>query len=252
MKKILFIISLVYLLTPLKLSAQKLISLGIDCQAASRLKQYGLRIVAYPLDWVKTADFDGVCRLIDEQFVYYLAPRFLEHRAVGSHHVFNTRYGIKFIHDFPTDRQDTVAIEKENAGHVTMQFLNFVDQVAKKYAPRIRRFMDAIHGTEEVIFFRTRINKQEAQKFVKLMAKKNPQLHYTLVVVHDDKALNHDWNMHHVKNFYIKKYDNHLPSWFFNEEWLKIFKQLALVESGKAMDLHESDCSHENCLFHEE
>ncbi|MDR3550254.1 MAG: DUF1796 family putative cysteine peptidase [Candidatus Babeliales bacterium] len=213
-----------------------LISLGNDCQPTLRLRQFRLRSIAYPLDWVKTNNFDGVCALIEEEFAHYLSPDFLEYRS-GDDYVSNNHYDVQFFHDFPTHKNANVAQDGENWGYVESNYLDFLPQIKQKYAPRIKRFFDVLKSTNEVIFFRVRINTYQAKKFVNIMTKKYPHLHYTLVVVHDNTSLNYDWDIPHVRNFYINKYDASVESWFYDQEWLKIFKELHLIKHYRTMNM---------------
>jgi len=214
-----------------------LVSLGNDCQPTLRLRQFRLRSIAYPLDWVKTNNFDGMCALLEEEFAHYLSPDFLEYRS-GDDYVSNTRYGVQFFHDFPTHKNAKVAQDGENWGYIESNYLDFLPQIRQKYAPRIKRFIDVLNGTNEVFFFRVGINDCQAKKFVNLLAKKYPQLNFTLIVLHDNKSLNYDWDMAHVKNFYLEKHDTRVESWFDDQEWLKIFKELHLIKHDKIINMY--------------
>ena len=225
-----------------------LINLGKDCQAAWRLKQFNLRHVAYPFDWLRTYDFEGVIRCIAENFQCFLTAEDLVHIGYG---VKNKRYGMEFVHDFPTvgSHSNYVAVENENAGTVITRYRDYLPQIHNKYDARIHRFLDVLVSSDEVIFIRTHIKPREAQKFVAMMARHYPHLHYTLLVVHQYKDLRCDWNIPHVMSAYVEKPDlSNQNRWWHETEWHDIFAKLNVISEAsqnrspmKSWDVSEID-----------
>lgn len=222
------IVLIFYLVCSTDICADKiLISLGADCQVAWRLKQFKLRQVAYPFDWLRSYDFDGLLKCIQEKFKFFLAPNCLTLNLC----VKNMRYNIEFVHDFPTQglHSNHVAFENENAGKIIENYLDYLPQVNYKYAPRIKRFLDELNSTNEIFFIRTNIKPHEAQKFIEMMKLNYPCLNYTLVVVHRAKNLKYDWGIPHVINFYAEKNPADVNGWYYDTEWFNIFTELELI-----------------------
>lgn len=200
-----------------------LISIGNDCQPTWRLRQFNLRQIAYPFDWLRTYNFDGLCTCIHENFKFFLTIDDLIHQGYGLR---NRRYGIEFVHDFPTIEGQPVALENENAGTVVSNYCDYLPEMNNKYNPRIQRFLESLTSTNEVIFFRTHIGPHDAQKFVAVM-QKYPNLNYTLAVIHGNKSLRHNWNIPHTMSFYAEKLDSSsVNGWWHETEWFDIFTAL--------------------------
>jgi hypothetical protein len=205
-----------------------LISLGQDCQAAWRLKQFNLRELAYPFEWLRAYDFYGVCKNIEDRFINFLNPYYL---SAFREQVSNTLYGLGFVHDFPTNDTGYIAVENENCGIVVSNYLDYLEQVKKKYQPRIKRFLDALDGNNKVIFIRTHIGPDQAQFFVNMINKYFSQADYRLVVIHEQRALNYNWKIARVENFFIsEKEPLCVNNWLSQNEWQNVFMKLGLTE----------------------
>ena len=77
----------------------KYISLVYFCSIALELEKLGLRDEASPFDWV-ISDLRGVMMAIEGQFSDFLAYDYLV-QDTHCHEVYkNTKYNIKFFHDF--------------------------------------------------------------------------------------------------------------------------------------------------------
>lgn len=203
-----------------------LVSLGEDCQPAWRLKQFNLRHVAYPFDWLRTYQFDGLGSCVQESFNAFLNLDYLVSFGNG---IRNKRYGIEFVHDFPTQgaQSSHVAAENENAGIVIANYSDYLPQLNNKYTPRIKRFLDNLVSNDEIIFLRTNIKPFEAQKFVNMINFNYPRLNYALIVIHGAKNLRYDWCIPRVKSFYVEKKDlSNGNGWWHENEWFDIFAKL--------------------------
>ena len=103
------------------------ISLGYFCSVASDLEKLGLRECSSPFDWL-ISDFEGVMLAIQEHCVDFLEYRYLS-QDQKRHHVYkNTKYNIKFCHDFSKYK----SLQEQ------------LPNIRKKYNRRIERFFDAI------------------------------------------------------------------------------------------------------------
>lgn len=241
MKKILRF--LFFLLCSSSALASIYINLGQDCQAAVRLREFNLRKSAFPFDWLRSYNFKGICKCINEKFAFFLDPHHLQYKneMIGTWNnsrIINIRYNVEFVHDFPTIiNSNHVAQENENEGIIVTNYLDYLPQVQDKYSKRIARFLSVLNGTASVIFFRTHITPEEAFHFTEIMKKLYPQLNYTLVIVHNNKKLFYEWKIPHVKNFYASEKDiSNNNNWFHRKEWAKIFRSLG-IEIFKLFEL---------------
>ncbi len=204
-----------------------IISLGQDCQAAWRLKQFNLREAAYPFDWLRSYDFKGVCATIEDRFMNFLNAGYL---TVAREQVSNNVYNLGFVHDFPTNDAGYIAVENENCGMIVSNYLEYLNLVKKKYEPRIKRFLDALEGNNKVFFIRTHITPEQACYFTKIIDKIFPRADYTLIVIHENASLNYNWNIAQVQSFYIGMKEPLCVNGLLSVvEWEKIFKNLGLL-----------------------
>ena len=206
------------------------ISLGRNCQPAARLRQFNLRHTAYPFDWVINDNFDGLIQCVDDNFDHFLTAA---HLFYNGGRIENKKYSIDFYHDFPTigSHNNSVGLENELDGTIVPNYFDFLPEVQKKYHPRINRFLNTLTSNDEVVFFRTDIGPESANRFVEMLSSKYPSLNYILVVVHGKKDLQYNWNIPHVANFYVERPDDVHRHWWHETEWLAIFKSLNLIKN---------------------
>lgn len=113
----------------------KYISLGYFCSVAIELEKLGLRSESSPFDWV-ISDFEGVIMAIQEHFSNFLDYEYLSQNK-DNHAIYkNTKYNIKFFHDF--DKY--------------LPLLEQLPKVKEKYNRRISRFYKSI--AEPTLFIR--------------------------------------------------------------------------------------------------
>lgn len=222
-----------------------LISLGQDCEPAWYARALNIRKIAFPVDWVISYNFEKLCQALTEKFEHFLNKDYLQYR---DSHIENSRYDFRFHHDFPTYAQSAVSHDDGNAGKIQVNYLDFLDQVKAKYAVRIDRFFQVLQGSAPVIFFRTYINPQQAQFFVDLMSTYYPNLSYTLVVIHNNRANDYDWKIPHVTNFYIAQRTINGALWYNKNDWAGIFSRLGLAENaGRVFHEYDNIDIHANC-----
>jgi hypothetical protein len=101
-----------------------IIPIGIDCGIATFLKEYNLRTMSLPFDWIMT--YKGVFNVIKNKFHNFI-PK--PSPTIKSTKDFITPEGIRFIHDdFPQNKE--------------------------KYERRIDRFHTLLSSPTQIIFFR--------------------------------------------------------------------------------------------------
>lgn len=139
------------------------ISLGIRCDSAIQLRthlsrHYHLRDNAYPFDWV-ISPFDSLYKCLEEDFKNFLRSDSLiiYDQVFGLTGVMDTYYGLQFIHDFPITIIPDLYISELEAnppymGLVVPKLLDYLEAIKEKYARRIKRFREALLGTNEIFY----------------------------------------------------------------------------------------------------
>ena len=188
------------------------------------LRSNNIRCTAFPFDWIRSS-FNGLCNLLKNDFSDFLNPQYLTFETTF---ILNKKYTIAFHHDFPAERTEgRVEYIKEN-------YLDFLEDVSKKYQRRIERLYNVLNSEKRVYFFRlsagTRpwnldLNPQTKDEIIKLrdiLSAKFPMCNFVLVAIDTSEDYKTDWHMDCVKNFYIQN-----PS--SKDEWNGIFKILGLI-----------------------
>lgn len=199
------------------------ISLGYRCQAAQQMIINGLRTAAYPFDWLITS-FDSMYDLLSNDFrdfleqenLIFLAPPYEDDygqfKVAKYSYVFDKKNKVIFRHDFPLNQN----------------FLGEYEKVKQKYERRIQRFYETIRSGKFIYFIRRVMSRDQAKLLTELIDSKFPSLKYELVVIDHNEEVKKNWNLPHVKNFYLgftKPYQRDGD----NEGWKKIFQDLGLI-----------------------
>ena len=206
------------------------ISLGQSCGPAMQLRvslsrHYGIRDQAFPFDWLITP-FDALYKCLQEDFVNFLNPAYLSLYNHASHctGILDSYYGLRFIHDFPTiDAPDTAGDGPTFGGFIVTNFLDYLDPIKEKYERRIARFRKTLSGTDEIIFIRDIITKQQSILLYNLIKSYYPTLNFTLVVVDSTEEMKYPWNLSGIKNFYGPN------SFTFGPQWIAILQNIGLL-----------------------
>lgn len=217
-------------------SQTHLISLGNNCEPAMRLRDHNLRNEAYPLDWLFTLHFDGLYKMLNENFENFLNPNYLRHNKVD---IVNDYYKIRFVHDFPNPIHDNQDLGKDflpsHLGFVE-NFLDYLPPIQEKYKKRIDRFYNKLNSTNDsIIFFRTHIKPDDAKKLILFFKNNYPQLNFTLVALYGLEEKN-DWenvsiNDLPIKPFFMRGWQHeNLKGWFEKEDWKFVFQKLNLIK----------------------
>lgn len=157
------------------------VSMGANCEVACRLRESGLRKVAYPFDWIFTRHHLGFLNILNLDFLNFTNPKFLEPNQTRAGHLFY--WGVEFLHDYPF--QEWTSTDKDQL---------HLEAIKAKYDRRIERFRKLRKYEGKVFFIRTLWAEYETDcefedaneqiKDLKRVVKAYfPKLDYTLVVV---------------------------------------------------------------------
>lgn len=115
---------------------KNIISLGFFCSPAMEIQRIGLRKRSYPFDWLITAEFENVIKLIKNKFDRFTEYELFYQIKNQPYYYRNNLYNVDFYHDFtmktPLDKQ--------------------FSEFESKYKRRIDRFYKDI--TEPTLFIR--------------------------------------------------------------------------------------------------
>ena len=131
-----------------------LISFGDGCSIATSIKQMGYRVAAFPFDWI-VSNFEKIDLLLSNNFVYLFDPLYLMPSIRFPNCLENTLYDIHFAHDFPTN------VDKENPfGIIVPNWIDFLEEVARKYQKRIQRFRSLANYKGKIYFLHNNLYKR--------------------------------------------------------------------------------------------
>jgi len=114
------------------------ISLGPDCYIAGYLDQIGYRRASFPFDWLLMLDHNGMVKVLDDDFKYFLDPTY--YSIHPSKYLIHTYYHIEFRHEHDND-------------------------LIGKYGRRIDRFRRLDNYSGKVFFIRKSFAAAEAPSF---------------------------------------------------------------------------------------
>lgn len=198
------------------------ISLGRDCQSANQLRNFKLRMAAYPFDWMVSRNFCGIILAIQDDLKHFLDPSLLTYKVSF---IENTYYQFEYNHFFPLMGRP-ITEEVFEAGTIVPNFMDFLPAVQQVQNKRINRLLTLLSSKEDtIVFVRTHASPDEASAFAKMIKKKYPHLNFYLVVVHENENLIGDWNIPNVVNFYACKRSG-LADWWNQAEWESIFYKI--------------------------
>lgn len=226
------------------------IGFGQACSTAAALHAFDLRNAAYPFDWTITS-FLGLHTAVSQEFKDYLNPSYFRIRE-DNHGIIN-KYGIVFVHDFPTVDYTGGDIQKEDGigeNILAADWLDALPLIQNKYERRIHRFIEKCHSKNKIYFFRHfQITRSEAKKLRNILESLYPKLDFVLVVVGNNASYAKQWGDRKIKNYYLN--DTHV--WNDVKEWKRIFSDLGIVTdvrtsmSSIATEYESSLCG--NCFY---
>jgi hypothetical protein len=195
------------------------------------MTEFGLRKIAYPLDWMFTNNFEGLCRLLSNDFVNFLQPEILEVHPYLPFVVVNTLYGIEFRHDFPSTGPTHMK------SILNSDWRDHISEIAEKYNRRIERFNELANHKGKVFFMRMAYNsffsyewpkvvtREEAIILRDVLRKKFPRTDFELIIVNYRDEIASDeagaWKIDGVRNYNIKS---------DYSDFKKVFKKLGVLE----------------------
>lgn len=108
---------------------KNIISLGFFCSIAEELERMGFRSRSSPFDWL-ISDFEGVLKLLDNNFEYFLEYELLYQKVDQKAVYKNIKYDISFYHDFNKFKPliDQLAVVQEKYSRRIEQFYKDIKQ----------------------------------------------------------------------------------------------------------------------------
>lgn len=159
------------------------VSLGGSCHTALALRGAGLRVAAFPFDWLISTNHHVFLKILDEDFQHFTdASVFALHQGVPASN--NLYYNIGFPHDFD--------LNNFACGNGVKQW----DTFKEKYDRRINRFRQLRQYPGKVFFVRAMWsqlnegkngefyeNKKRAQELRSALDRYFPSLNFTLIIL---------------------------------------------------------------------
>ena len=180
------------------------ISMGTHCSAAAAIQAYDLRKAAYPFDWM-ISDFHHLYATLQDDFRDFLNPSYL-HVRNDNHGIIN-KYGLVFVHDFPTIHYSGNNIQNEdNIGESILhpEWITFLPEIQTKYDRRINRFRERCSGNKKIYFIRHfGSSRGEAIRLRDLIQQMYPALDFTLVIVGNNQNYSALWGEKNIRNYYL-------------------------------------------------
>lgn len=202
------------------------ICLGQSCFALLKIREFGLRSLAYPFDWNVIYN-DTLIELIKNDFSQLLDEHFIHFE--NHTRIWNILYGggIELQHGLTWAHICSPEATKENF------FQNFFPKIKERMQRRIRRFYKALNSGKHVYFVRGQVplgnhmdvSRENTFNLVELIKFKFPKLKFTLIAVNFIEDCKIDWQIPNVVNFYHSGLDNEENS----QTWKKIFKSVGLL-----------------------
>lgn len=233
-----------------------IISLGESCFPATMLRNFKIRDVAYPFDWMITP-FMGLYKTLSNNFANFLNEANLIKDPFNSKFVVDKESGVKFAHDFPHHYQHGSEIYYVNQnfddtywgiGSIIPNFKEALPDIKNKYNRRIERFFSISKLPNHIIFIRSVASewyhnevknvdlyknnlslKQQSIMLRNLLKKMFPMLNFSLIFTANVDEVKKPWNINLIKNFYVPT-ENGDPNSEYCLRWKQILFELALVQ----------------------
>ena len=150
------------------------ISLGADCYVAGNLVHIGYRKASFPFDWLLTLDHNGMIKMLDDDFKYFLDPSCYSIHT--NRYLIHNYYHIEFRHEHDDD-----LIGKYGRRIDRFRRLN-------KYSGKVffirKSFEDA---TSSIVYWPSKdllnISFDHALELKQVLKKRFPNLDFSLVIV---------------------------------------------------------------------
>jgi len=120
----------------------KFVSLGSYCEVAHNLSRSGLRLEGYPFDYITTIDSEGLLKMLEEDFEFFLDDKYLTTSPRDPDHpLYNNYYKMEFLHEGDFN------IENKEVYDTNLKIFK------ERYTRKIDRFRN-LKYKEKVIFIR--------------------------------------------------------------------------------------------------
>lgn len=167
------------------------VSLGSWCNVAGHLKVSGLRIAAFPFDWILTIDCEKFLEIFLTDFKYFLDDNYL---SLKNGQIFNYYYNLQCPHEITNDD----IVNKKTPEQLLETF-------KEKYRRRINRFRElenykgkvyfmrsaSINATHANIYFKCAetltISDLYAERLFNALKERFPLLDFTLIIIDSGK-----------------------------------------------------------------
>jgi len=116
------------------------VSLGSNCGVAGILRASDLRNAAFPFDWMVTYDGEKFIELLDNDFAFFLDPKYLHVEPSDPGYLIQTYYHMEFLH------------EGDFRGQA---YISSLEKLQSKCERRIERFRQLKNYSGKVTFIRS-------------------------------------------------------------------------------------------------
>jgi hypothetical protein len=223
------------------------ISLGDACGPVLMLRDLKIRTEAFPFDWIQSP-FDAFYKALVSDFAFFLTDLTMrpDKQGVIDH------YGFNFTHDWPTIHDPHInPLTSDFIGNCQLfnEWEKALPLVREKYHRRIERLKQMCLGRNKIIFIRSGSfsrPKEEALMIRDFFSKKYPTLEFLLVVLSSQENFKTEWNIDHIKNFYLKKWHDPAGLAKILQKVDPVFNNLPT--KGMAITSSEFDMMCETCL----
>ena len=192
-------------------SFDAIISLGCDCQVASQLQLHGLRKYALPFDWLLTP---CITKILENKFEGFMTPdnfEFVVSETDGKY-VLDKKYQTRLLHDFKMQED----------------FLKDYEEIAAKYDRRIERLYNIISSSDNPLFIRKGLSKEQAIVLQEIISKMRDGRSFLLTVLNDEPEPN--WQLENVRNFQFIQPNKYVLG--DSNSWRELFDILGLTTSN--------------------
>ena len=200
-------------------------SLGAPCQVAEQLKRHSLRMTSGPFDWTVLESVPCLISALENRFEGYFDPEHIEIRGRHDHTflVFDTRYQIMSVHDFPLGEGDPQ--ELVSAAMPAFQ---------EKMRRRIDRFYDSVTRGQKVLFVRYHGSREDTEQLSGCLSALTHG-NYKLIMLNETKErklIEENW---HIPNTYAARIcqSEDIPWQGCDEHWDRVLQGIR-IRGGNA------------------
>jgi hypothetical protein len=204
------------------------VSLGPDCLPAGMLRHFKIRENAYPFDWMRTLNEEGLLDVLNNQFKDFTNESYLTQDPIEGLRLVHSKYLMEFAHDWDANYWGNISLIQEGIAKLKM-----------KYEKRIERFLDLDRSDRQVVFIRlllpsynlisspqfywfdydyVRNDKEFAVRLNEALTNLFPNLNFSLILIDQDIAGGKIELAPNITIFYLTELESHAA-------WELILKQ---------------------------